>query len=396
LKLLIHHHDPIFQDEDGRLWGNAGIARWISSLSQYFNEIGLLFFEVTQRSKLQDCQYLGVNIKFHSLGKPGSYRGYFNRRSYIREMCQKVATNYDTLLIRGLTPKQQLIWSNSPLKNKAFLLVRSPRQKRLTNFSLFNVIAAIINSKTERQFIHIAKSNAILMANSPVYIPEIESISGRPAFFAPTSTMLQDEIPPLEFRELNQVLRLLFVGRVGYLKGIRELIEAMALLRDGAGIQSILDVVGPCEEELMKDLTTLAKSKGVDKNIIWHGRINFGSALFKFYQKADIFVLPTYTEGFPRVYWEAAANSCPTILTAVGGIPAILSHGKHSLLIRPKSNNDLAEAIQLVMQDEKTRNHIIFNAHQLASQYSIEQCAKKLVEILYRETGFDSAGTILP
>ena len=71
------------------------------------------------------------------------------------------------------------------------------------------------------------------------------------------------------------------------------------------------------DDELSQNLTDI---------IFFHGRDKYGAPLFNFYRKSDIFIHPTYHEGFPRVLWEAAVNCSPIVTTSVGGIPNLLQN----------------------------------------------------------------------
>jgi len=120
----------------------------------------------------------------------------------------------------------------------------------------------------------------------------------------------------------------------------------------------------------------------IHKQVIFHGRIPYGNKLFGYFQKADLFILPSYTEGFPHVIWEAAANCCPVIATKVGGIPSLFKHREHGILIPPKNPQALADSIIKLVNDEKLRIELVTNSYKLALEYTAESCAKKLTDLM--------------
>jgi glycosyltransferase involved in cell wall biosynthesis len=197
----------------------------------------------------------------------------------------------------------------------------------------------------------------------------------------PTNSIRAEEFSTLEIKPLNNPARLLYVGRLDLKKGLVELFQAAAFLNQ-QGQPCVLDIVGTKEEPVFSMLTILAANLNISQHLHWHGLIPFGEALFAFYRCADVLVLPSYTEGFPHVLWEAAANGCPIVTTAVGGIPAILTHEKHCLLVAPRNASELAEGIQHLLTDADLRARIIVSAHQLAEDYSVEECARKLAMAL--------------
>jgi teichuronic acid biosynthesis glycosyltransferase TuaC len=72
---------------------------------------------------------------------------------------------------------------------------------------------------------------------------------------------------------------------------------------------------------------------------------------------ANVFALPSYAEGCPKVVIEALSCGRPVIATNVGGIPELLSE-KSGILIRPKDSRCLASAIETAM-DRKWDEQLI-------------------------------------
>lgn len=380
-RLLIHHHNVAYQADSGEIWLPAGIARWVSSLAVHFREIGVLLHQSTTHQSRQDTTITQSNVRLHSLGPPGHYWDRFERMRRIRRLCQREGRQADGLLIRGMTPRQYTVWKHTPVPRKAFLLVRSPKQQRITQLKPIDLLSATINQYREFQFSQIAKKDTLLMANSPTHLPEIERLSGKEAYFVSTNILREAEFAPLHVRPVTAPYKLLYVGRLHFLKGLRELIKAVSILKQG-GQTCELDIVAARQEPVYTQLRELAEQLGVAKQLHWRGFVPFGPELFMFYQSADAFVLPSYTEGFPRVIWEAAANCCPVIATAVGGIPAIIEHEKHALLIPPKDEAGIVTAVERLLSDEPLRQHLVESAYQRAQEFCVEANAKNLVEVL--------------
>jgi len=383
-RLLIHHHAVAFVAESGDIWLPAGIARWVSAISPYFKEIHLLLHQSTGHAKIQDTAITEKNVKLISLGTPGHYWDRIHRMRRIRETCRQAGVQADGLLIRGLTPRQYIVWLETPVPQKAFLLIRSPKQNRITKLSLMDIVSAIINRQREQEFSQIASKNTLLMANSPVHLPTLEKLSGKKAFFVPTGTIRKSEFAPLQFRPVSEPIKLFFCGRLHFLKGLRELFSAMSILWQ-QGYHCELDLIGALEEPAYSQLLGLAGQLGIVKQIHWHGFVPFGQKLLNFYRTADLFVLPSYTEGFPRVFWEAAANCCPVIITSVGGIPALLVNEQHALLIPPKDAQAIVMAIKHLLSDDSLRQHLVEQAYRLAQGFTVEACAQAISEILTTE-----------
>jgi len=383
-RLLFHHHDIAYHPGSREIWMTAGIGRWISALSVHFQEIGLLLHESAHWLPQQDYQVTEPNVKLVSLGIPGHYVDHFSRLVRIRQICQQAGAQADGLLIRGLTPRQYFVWGHTPVSRKAFLLVRSPRQKRLININPLTIFSTAINKYREFDFGRIVRKNTLMIANSPLHVGELKDIYNIQAHFVPTNTIRLAEFSPLQVRLLNNPLRLFFCGRLHDLKGIRELLTSVAMLHR-QGVSCTLDVAGALDEPGYSKYQQLARDLKITDYIRWHGHLPFGERLLNLYRSSDIFILPTFTEGFPRVIWEAAANCCPVITTSVGGIPAFIHNEQHALLVPPGEAEALATAVKHLVLETGLRQRLIQQAYQLAKNFSVESCAMEMSDLLARE-----------
>lgn len=115
---------------------------------------------------------------------------------------------------------------------------------------------------------------------------------------------------------------LLFLGRLHPKKGIREMLDAWAILRrlnSRIAADWRLVFVGWDDGGHSNSYVTHARSIGLD-DIIFPGPI-FGEEKKAAYMYADAFVLPSYSEGFPMTILEAWAHSLPVFMTRACNIP---------------------------------------------------------------------------
>jgi glycosyltransferase involved in cell wall biosynthesis len=133
-----------------------------------------------------------------------------------------------------------------------------------------------------------------------------------------------------------------WVGRLTAEKGADVFLEALALLPDRRWQASI---IGDGRER--PALEARARSLGVADRLHWHGIVPEAAAL---YQAFDVWVLSSRTEGTPIALFEAMAARVPAVVTAVGGVPAVVS-GSEAILVPSERPEIVADAIGLVLAD---------------------------------------------
>jgi glycosyltransferase involved in cell wall biosynthesis len=159
---------------------------------------------------------------------------------------------------------------------------------------------------------------------------------------------------------------ILFIGWVVKTKGIEELLEAWNSIDGSIDNDWSLQIVGPVlptyKEYLMNRYNL--------KNVNFVGELSHEEAM-KMLSVSKIFVLPSYTEGFPNVVLEAMAYGKPIIATDVGAIPDMLENC--GVVIPRKDAGALKNEIVRLAMDEEMRMKLGERAKEkLYSSYTIE------------------------
>ena len=145
----------------------------------------------------------------------------------------------------------------------------------------------------------------------------------------------------------------LFVGRLVKDKGVNEMVSAFQKLSNG--IENIkLLLVGKFEESedpLMNSTKDLITN---NKKII---SIGFKNDVRPYYALSNVFLLPSYREGFPNVLLEAACFSLPIIATDIVGNNEIVKNGINGILIQAKNPLELKNAMNSMYSDERLRQN---------------------------------------
>jgi len=147
---------------------------------------------------------------------------------------------------------------------------------------------------------------------------------------------------------------------------MNELVSAFdRLYRENPKIRLLL--VGPFEEEL--DPVTPETRKMIENHPAIEA-VGWQSDVRPFLAASDIFVFPSYREGFPNVVMQAGAMGLPSIATRINGCTEIIQPGINGVLIPSKDE----EALYTMLKDtvdhpERWRNMALQSRESIASRY---------------------------
>lgn len=168
----------------------------------------------------------------------------------------------------------------------------------------------------------------------------------------PISNSFLHEAEKLKDYTTRKAKTAVFVGHVVPTKGVFELVEGCCKVPDVS-----LRIVGKCTEEMEKRLRSLSQER---ENGIWLtvvGEIPHREVIKELLQ-ADIFIFPSYTEGFPNVILEAMVCGCAIASSNVGAIPEMLdNNGKMVGICYPPQNVDaVVHAVRVLNADEEYKS----------------------------------------
>jgi glycosyltransferase involved in cell wall biosynthesis len=171
---------------------------------------------------------------------------------------------------------------------------------------------------------------------------------------------------------------ILSVGRLSKEKGHEDLLKAFSLVLDTISDAPLcLVVVGNGPER--NRLVELARPYG--RKILFAGHV---ADPWPLYHAAELFVLPSHSEGSPLVILEALAAGLPIVGTCVGGVPEVLSDGASAVLVPPRQPEDLSAAITRLLQDEMLRRRLIAAASSTLAGQTPAAYAQRLFDIYTR------------
>ena len=171
---------------------------------------------------------------------------------------------------------------------------------------------------------------------------------------------------------------LFYIGNVIKDKGIYEILEACNLLKN-EGKDHINFILAGDGKEL-----DVAKSRSFSLNlpIVFTG-YTVGDAKKELFNKADLFVFPSYHEGMPNAVLEAMAFGLPVLTTMVGGIPDFFEEGKMGFYIDMYSPKDIVDKIKMLDDDRELVQKISEFNFQYARRFYASEASKRLSSIIY-------------
>lgn len=170
---------------------------------------------------------------------------------------------------------------------------------------------------------------------------------------------------------------ILFCGHVVETKGVFELLEAC---RSVSNIH--LNLVGHITPKMRGKITD---AFGSPEWLTVYGEMPYAEVIKKMLE-CDIFVLPTYTEGFPNVILESMAAGCAIVTTPVGAIPQILEPdadgNEYGVLVEPRNVAQLREAIAGLLVDDERKDAMRTRVQKrVIERYNISAVWQQMVSI---------------
>ncbi len=180
----------------------------------------------------------------------------------------------------------------------------------------------------------------------------------------------------------SKVLSLLFLGKLVPEKGLYELIEAFAQLKEKyADLQLYIGGNGD-----QKAYIEFAEKFDIESSVTFVGWVD-GDRKNQLLSDCTLFVLPSYTEGLPVSILEAMAAGKPVVATQVGGIPDTITDGAEGLLVQSANVKQLYSALEELLSDPERRQAMgTAGIARVKSEFSAEKTFRQLSDI-YKSLG---------
>ncbi|MBX2916327.1 MAG: glycosyltransferase family 4 protein [Cyclobacteriaceae bacterium] len=349
---------------------------------QFFNPtLGVVVIEAQSKNEFYDME-LPV-YKLHTLKVPFSYVGGLIHSVSLFRQLKDIVRAYDLCVIQlpfvGFLP---------------LLLIRKPTIYHLCA----NVLTASSNPvKYKGMHAILAKSFAIMMDKSFKILfkrPKTKLICNGLELgqlyskFKPivtvSSSIYKNEI--INFEQVStrtSNLSFIFVGRPSLEKGFDTLMSALADLR----IPFHLFVVGFTQQEFKILLPhAYGLTRHFQSKITYCGHMGWDNGLKEILRQVHIGIVPSRSEGTPRVIIEFMSQGVAVIASRIGGIPGVIVSGLNGILVEPGNAMQLADTISQLSLGTEFRNEIVLKGLQTAHQHTVNEFANVFKEAIEQLT----------
>jgi len=176
-------------------------------------------------------------------------------------------------------------------------------------------------------------------------------------------------------------LKLLFVGRLAPVKGLRILFEGFEAARKVRSDIELTVVGDGTDREWVEEN---AKRLGGVTVLGYRSQSEVSEAL----EQSDVLVLPSFAEGVPVALMEAMVSKRPVIATRVGGVAELIDHGVSGLLVAPSDSQGLADAMLQMAESEEARHAMGEAGHaKVCAEFDIDKEAAWLKQLFEGTAG---------
>lgn len=197
------------------------------------------------------------------------------------------------------------------------------------------------------------------------------------AWYATTD---KNSVTRAEFNITPDKIIISCVANIRPVKGVDILITAFNILPENHSCKLLL--IGEIRGDYIQKLINSSIYKN---DIITTG---FRADAVEVVAISDIFVMPSVArEGLPKALIEAMSKKVAPIVSNVGGMPEVVSHNQHGLVVEPKDPKSLAEAILKLAGDNDLRKQFALSSYQqITENFNIIDTCRKTLKLYKKIT----------
>lgn len=264
-----------------------------------------------------------------------------------------------------------------------FYQYSSPKFQRLIRWAMAKVqIVLVLGEALKSDFQKLCPNRVVVLPN-PV----------DPKLFSQSLRISKKKTP-------DDKTVLLFLGHLSFTKGLYDLMVVVdRLIEKKSNIELLISgdfILNPetqieflsgetrefYRENVEKIQKKIATLLGKTSPAIRYLGFITGMEKYELYSKSDIFVLPSYTEGFPMSLLEAFSFGLPAVVSRVGAMPEFLHDNENVLFVTPGDQRALEEKLLYLIENKEHRQKMGRENQAMVSMvFALEPIQKRLSEI---------------
>lgn len=188
----------------------------------------------------------------------------------------------------------------------------------------------------------------------------------------------------IEKKLYNSTVNLLYLGRIERIKGLKEIILALKLLKKEHDFRLIIAGEGPDKDGFIQDCKSQIPGKYEYVGVV------YGKEKQMVFERSHIFLMPSYYEGLPYSLLEAMAYKLVPIVTPVGSVPELVEDGKNGFIVQVNDYLSLYKRIADLIEDPDMMKRMCSNAFNIiSSRYSLTNHIKEINKIYFGLSGLN-------
>ena len=208
------------------------------------------------------------------------------------------------------------------------------------------------------------KSASEIIALTPEMGTQIERELGRKPAIIPNGLDLDTFYPSFEKKKYSNNPTIITLSRIDDKKGLEYAIQSMPKIQEHYP-NTILKIVGDGDYRVV--LEKLVEEMGLEKSVEFTGLIP-NTDVPNYLRDADLFLIPSLTEGFSLTALEAIACGLPLISTPVGVVPEIIGEWNNGIIVPFKSPDAIADAVITLLSNTELREKYANNSANAAKE----------------------------
>ncbi|MFA6047654.1 MAG: glycosyltransferase family 4 protein [Parcubacteria group bacterium] len=177
----------------------------------------------------------------------------------------------------------------------------------------------------------------------------------------------------------NKNFTILCASRLSRRKGFDYVIDAFNKIHEKYPEARL--VIAGGEGNAEEELKNQTKELKLENKITFTGFVTPNTQFLKYYNAADVFVLPSLNEGMSNNMLEAMASGLPIIMTPTGGAEELIKDGVNGCIVRFKDSADIAEKLEKLINNPELCKKMGIESRKIAEKMSWKSVAEKYYEL---------------